>query len=112
MKEIIMNYKTIILCALLSGTMQTAWGMDQVEDKQSRSKRAVNGYAQLMRVQAECANEGVMIISTNKIPEFATIIPKLLEYKKNAAKEPSGAAVELAQELETALAKYRENKKE
>jgi hypothetical protein len=109
-----MNYKTIIMCTLLAGTMHHTWAMEQPNQHLS----AINGYAALMRAQTKCTQAGVPIMRQANTPaEFLTIIPQVLAFKQDAAKASLAEgprrlaqAGELAQQLEDALEQYLKNK--
>lgn len=110
-----MSYKTIIMCAAIGGAMQYAWSMERPEDMQSQSGRSkCAGYAELMRVQRDCASAGIMVMPSNKNEEFKVIIPKVLDFKKTVASRAkedgdafSNEAYALAEELSAALTAYK-----
>jgi hypothetical protein len=109
-----MNYKGLMISALLAGTMHHTWAMEQP----NQHLPAINGYAALMSAQAKCTQAGVPIMrQANTPPEFSTIIPQVLAFKQDAAKASLAEgprrlaqAGELAQQLEDALEQYLKNK--
>jgi hypothetical protein len=94
-----MNYKTIMICALLTGSMQQTWGMDE-------DNAALNSLNTLVSQHAALCG----------FDEFESVMPRIAMFRKNLKKSNNPdmslvneAAENLTKEFESALKAYHEN---
>ncbi len=123
-----MNYKTMLLCAVIGASMQNAWGMDELQKRAEEvRKKIIDLRTKIVNEEITQRTSGMLklegLVRQNSTiicnePEFATIRPKLAAFHKTLKEsdsadinyEMASTATALANEFEAALKEYQENR--
>lgn len=121
-----MMYKTILIGALLAGSMQEAWGMDDVYKKADELRKRIQNSIQEMEREAQEKIDAVsnfhaligphsQLIATEpefaqvreQMPELNEALKKCEEYKIGVGTVAASTATSLTKEFETAMQQYQ-----